>query len=255
MMVRSLILFFTAVLLMVITLLPPESVKAQQQNQVEQWMVDLRGSGAWLARGILDGNLIETNFRNHGEFSRFDDRPFGVWPRGSGNRHIDGIGFYISGRVTGERLKWPELFPEAVADTILSPAAHNFRPDAGGVKAPLDQIWGWLPKPNFHNERRIDPITGQRSPTPARSNDPSSWPDLWPDKLTNPDDPGWPGSWNGFFGKGITQADLESYYVIDDYGDKEYIIDPETGELFSPFGVFYPNSQDSTMGGMGLTVS
>ena len=36
---------------------------------------DYRGSQSWVARGILDGNLIETNFRNHGELSRWDDLP------------------------------------------------------------------------------------------------------------------------------------------------------------------------------------
>ncbi|MCH8524638.1 MAG: hypothetical protein LAT52_08820, partial [Balneolales bacterium] len=115
------------------------SLPAQAQNggTVPQWMTDYRGEQSQLARGILDGNLIETNFRNHGELSRYNDRPFGIWPRGTTNRHIDGIGFYVSGRVTGERLKWPQFFPEATADTILTPASHHFRPDAGGVKAPL----------------------------------------------------------------------------------------------------------------------
>ncbi|MCH8525274.1 MAG: hypothetical protein LAT52_12050, partial [Balneolales bacterium] len=157
-------------------------------------------------------------------------------------------------RVTGERLKWPQFFPEATADTILTPASHHFRPDAGGVKAPLGPIWGWLPKPGFHNERRIDPITRTRNPVPAMSNDPSSWPEYWPDRLDNPDDPGWPGQWNGYFGKGVLQADLETYYVIDDFGDHEYTINAQ-GQLFSPHGVFYPNSRDSTMGGLGLTVA
>ena len=35
----------------------------------------------------------------------------------------------------------------------------------------------------------------------AISNDPRTWPDEWYDKLNDPDDPGWSGSWNGFFGK------------------------------------------------------
>jgi hypothetical protein len=227
---------------------------AQPVTQAPSWMVDVRGQQNQIARGILDGNLIETNFRNHGELSRYNDRPFGIWPRGTTNRHIDGIGFYVSGSVYGERLKWPQFFPNAVSDTTVNPASHNFRADAGGVKAPLGPIWGWLPKPGFHNDRRIDPITRTRNPVPALSGDPSSWPDYWPDKMDNPDDPGWPGQWNGYFGKGILQADLETYYVVDDFGDKEYTVTPD-GQLYSPFGVFFPNSQDSTIGGMGLTVS
>lgn len=238
----------------IVVVLMTATITAQPLLEAPPWMKDIRGQQGQIARGILDGNLIETNFRNHGELSRYGDRPFGIWPRGTTNRHIDGIGFYVSGQVTGERVKWPHLFPGAVTDTTLSPAAHNFRADAGGVKAPLGPIWGWLPKPGFHNDRRIDPITRTRTPVPALSGDPTSWPGDWPDRFDNPDDPGWAGQWNGYFGKGIQQADLETYYVIDDFGDKEYTLNSE-GQVYSPFGVFYPNSNDSTMGGMGLTVS
>ncbi len=229
-------------------------LSGQPLLEAPPWMKEIRGEQGQIARGILDGNLIETNFRNHGELSRYNDRPYGIWPRGTTNRHIDGIAFYVSGQVYGERLKWPQIFPGAVSDTILSPASHNFRGDAGGVKAPLGPVWGWLPKPGFHNDRRIDPITRTRTPVPALSGDPSSWPSDWPDRFDNPDDPGWAGQWNGYFGKGIQQADLETFYVIDDYGDKEYNLNDQ-GQVYSPFGVFYPNSADSTMGGMGLTVT
>jgi len=64
---------------------------------------EYRGSETEIARGILNGNLIETNFRNHGELARWDDNPWGVWPRGIGGRHVDGVGVLVSGRVPGER--------------------------------------------------------------------------------------------------------------------------------------------------------
>ena len=211
------------------------------------------GRESSIARGVMNGNLIESNFRNHGEFARYLDNPYGVWPRGTGNRHIDGIALYIGGRVTGERLKWPQFYPNATSDTVLSPVAHNYRGDAGGVRAPTGSIWGWLPKNGFHNDRRIDPFTGLREPQPAMSDDPTTWPDFWPDKLDN-EDSGWRGLWNGFFGKGIRNADLESYYVMDDYGDKEYTIDVESGQPNSPFGIFYPDANDSTKAGLGLEV-
>ncbi len=44
-----------------------------------------RGESESIARGVLDGNLIQTNFRNHGEFSRWNDIPWGVWPRDIGS--------------------------------------------------------------------------------------------------------------------------------------------------------------------------
>ena len=36
---------------------------------------EYRGDEDLIARGILDGNLIETNFRNHGELARWNDLP------------------------------------------------------------------------------------------------------------------------------------------------------------------------------------
>lgn len=211
---------------------------------------DLRGTESSIARGVLDGNLIETNFRNHGELSRWNDIPWGVWPRGIGGRHIDGIGILIAGQVPGTREALPQFYP-GKRDTTLNPVILTYR-DAGKTVGPEGELWGWLPLPGFHNPNRSDPITGQRIPVPALSDDPTSWPRFWPDRVDNPDDPGWPGTWNGFFGKGILSADLESYYVMDDLSDMEYAIDPETGRPNSEYGVFYPNPSDSTMGGLGL---
>ncbi len=228
---------------------------AQQRDIPDQY----RGRVQSIARGILDGNLIETNFRNHGEMSRYDDAPWGVWPRGIGGRHIDGIGIVISGLVPGERAKWGL----AATDTVLNPTIINYR-DAGRRTGPNGNVWGWLPLPGFHNPDRVDPITGSRTPTPALSDDPTSWPAFWPDRLQNPDDPGWRGddvdgnanvaAWNGLFGKGVFNADLESFYVMDDLSDMEYAVDPVTHRPYSKYGVFYPDPADSTKGGLGLQV-
>lgn len=212
---------------------------------------DLRGDETLIARGILDGNLIETNFRNHGELARWNDIPHGVWPRGIGGRHIDGVGIMVAGQVYGERLKWQEFFPNVRSDTILNPVILTYR-DFGKRLSPDGSLWGWTPLPGFMNENRLDPITRQRTPTPALSDDPTSWPNFWPDRLDNPDDPGWPGQWNGFFGRSVFNADLESFYVMDDFTDQEYALDPEERRPHSEYGVFYPSPRDSTIGGMGL---
>lgn len=238
--------------LLLAALLPP---LAHAQGEIPP---QYRGTSTAIARGILDGNLIETNFRNHGEMSRFGDLPHGVWPRGVGGRHIDGVGIVVSGIVEGERAKWG-LAP---TDTLLNPVIIHYR-EAGRRTGPRSDIWGWLPLPGFNNPNRLDPITGQRTPTPALSDDPASWPAFWPDRLDNPDDPGWRydevdnnpnvAGWNGLFGKGVFNADLESFYVIDDLNDREYALDP-SGQPYSPFGVFYPDPADSTKGGLGLQV-
>ncbi len=235
---------------------------AQAQN-AEAIPDDLRGNETHIARGILDGNLIETNFRNHGELARWNDLPWGVWPRGIGGRHIDGIGAIVAGQVPGERRKWQNrgFYADAQGDTTLNPFILTYR-DFGKRTGPSGEIWGWLPLEGFNNPNRLDPITMSRTPTPAISSDPASWPVFWPDRLDSPDDPGWRNdeidedpflaAWNGFFGKGVFNADLESYYVMDDHSDMEYAIDPVTNNPNSEFGVYYPNPSDSTMGGLGM---
>ncbi|MFT5143316.1 MAG: hypothetical protein ACI80V_002285 [Rhodothermales bacterium] len=223
------------------------AVPAMAQNG-EGIPTEYRGAEVSIARGILDGNLIETNFRNHGELARWNDAPWGVWPRGIGGRHIDGIGIIVAGRVPAERAKWPAFGGRP--DTLVNPVILTYR-DAGKRLGPGGALWGWLPLNGFHNPSRIN-SQGQVEPTPALSDDPTSWPTFWPDRLDNPDDPGWAGQWNGAFGRGVFNADLESYYVMDDYSDMEYAIDPETGQPFSPYGVFYADPADSTKGGMGL---
>ena len=237
--------------------------RAAMAQNAEAIPDNLRGAEEFIARGILDGNLIETNFRNHGELSRWDDLPWGVWPRGIGGRHIDGIGAIVAGQVPGERLKWQSLgfYLDAQADTTLNPFILTYR-DFGKRTGPSGELWGWLPLPGFNNPDRLDPIALTRTPTPAISSDPMSWPVFWPDRLDSPDDPGWRNdeidedpsvaAWNGFFGKGVFNADLESYYVIDDHSDMEYAIDPVTNNPNSELGVYYPSPSDSTMGGLGM---
>jgi len=209
---------------------------------------DFRGKEKLISRGILDGNLIETNFRNHGEIARWNDLPWGIWPRGIGGRHIDGIGINIAGRVPAERRKWP--FYNGRPDTLVNPVVLTYR-DAGKRLGPDGSLWGWLPLNGFHNETRFNRL-GKLEPTPALSDDPTSWPAFWPDRLDNPDDPGWSNQWNGFFGRGVFNADLEGFYVMDDYSDMEYSVDPDTKSPLSRWGVFYPSPSDSTIGGLGL---
>lgn len=219
----------------------PFSVSMQAQTTIPD---SIRGNNNWVVRGVMDGNLIQTNFRNHGELSRWSDIPFGVYPRGTNNRHMDGVALYIGGAVDGVDADG--------APVTVTPISQNYREFKS--QSPRGEIWGWLPLPYFHNNDRIR--NGQRSPIPARSDDPTSWPSFWPDRLTVTDDIGWSGSWNGLFGKGVLNADLESYYVIDDIGDKRYNFDAVSGQPSNDLGyIYYPNPADSTIGGLGLQVS
>ena len=237
---RNIALFFALLLLVLVQV-------AQGQSRIP---TEYRGDQEFTARGVMDANLIQTNYRNHGELARFGDNPWGNWPRGIGGRHIDGIGVAVAGVVQGEREKWSEFYGEG-PDPELNPVIFHYR--SAGTRIGFDGIiYGWNALPGFFNTERLNRITDTLDPIPALSSDNSSWPGFWPDRLSNPDDPGWPGQWNGLFGKGILNADLESYYVMDDGRDYEYALNPQTGVPLSPKGVFYPNPSDSTYGGLGL---
>lgn len=212
---------------------------------------EYRGSSDWVSRGVMDGNLIETNYRNHGELSRWNDLPWGVWPRSIGGRHIDGLALLVAGRVQAQR---PAPFYSVTGDTTLSPVALNYRENAVRRNPRTGDIWGWLPLDGFLNRDRRDPVSGRFERIPAISDDPTSWPDSWPDKMNSPDDPGWVGKWNGLFGKGVFNADLETFYVMDDLSNQGYHFDNQNNEPFSPYGIYYADKSDSTIGGLGLQV-
>lgn len=210
---------------------------------------EYRGSESQIARGVLDGNDIETNFRNHGEMARWGDIPWGIWPRGAGGKHVDGIGFLFAAEVLGERIKW---YDGASSDTTINPVILNYR-DAGKRESPyLGSIWGWLPLNGFYNSNRTAPIGGGIQVIPAASDDRTSWPDEWPDRLAETEDSGWPDSWNGYRGKGLATGDQETFYVMDDLSDQEYAANIETEGPHSRHGVYYPSPSDSSKSGLGL---
>ncbi|MEX2603286.1 MAG: hypothetical protein WD361_03740 [Gracilimonas sp.] len=214
---------------------------------------EYRGDSDYILRDVIDANNITTNLRNHGEMARWNDIPWGQWKEG---RHIDGIGFVVSGQVTGERSKWPQFYGESAQDTLLNPVIILYR-SAGTRISPYDgSIWGWLPLGEFQNQSRV---TTQPGPNVliARSSDSTTWPDQWPDKLVDESDPGWGGSWNGVLGKGKRIAGDELFYVMDDASDREYQIRKDhSGNKYanSDHGIYYPSASDSTLGGMGLQI-
>ncbi|RNC83822.1 MAG: T9SS C-terminal target domain-containing protein [Balneola sp.] len=224
---------------------------------------EYRGTQEMIARGILEGNAIQTNFRNHGEHSRWGDLPWGIWPNltcdrfdptctGGGGRHIDGVGFIVAAKVVGEQAKWSYYYGEGARDTTLNPVIINYKAAGIRVSPYSSNIWGWLPLNGFHNISRVDPITFSASPVPATSDDNTSWPNSWPDRLSETTDAGWPGSWNGFRGKGLATGNQETFYVMDDFSDHEYSFGQEVEGPHSTFGVYQPSPSDSSMGGLGI---
>jgi hypothetical protein len=170
-------------------------------------------------KGYMDGNLAATVYYNFGEIADWENEPSrsGVWPKGTNHTYIDGVAIIVQAET-----KDPQ-------GNIIHPLESNYyeftRYDpATGV------TYGWWPLPGY---------SAPYSSYPARSDDETTWPGHWPDRPSD-----WDGSWNGFFGNGVQNADVETYFVFDDNEDREYIKKHS----------FYPDADDLTRGGLGMQV-
>ena len=183
--------------------------------------------------GTMDGNLVRTIFINWGELAHWPDSPSGEWPKGSGHQYVDGVALVVQTRVTD------------INGKVVYPMETQYREFVD--RGPHDQLWGWAPLPGYFNPQ------GNK---PAITSDPTSWPDQWPDKpdgwinlneIRNDFDDDGNGLiddvvyWNGFFGKGVFNAEIETYFVFDDDPDEEWD--------------FYPDPSDSSRRGLGLEVA
>jgi hypothetical protein len=181
--------------------------------------------------GTHDANLIRTVFLNYGMVGDYPADPGNVdlsifhsieIPKGSGENYSDGTTPFVLANVimqNGNPAYIMETgFRERQATSPITNKTMRFEPRFGYFQ--ID--------PNINKGR-----------SSAISNDPRTWPDEWYDKLNDPDDPGWSGSWNGFFGK-APKADQESYVVYDDN--------------FYDAWNYYPDSRDVTRRGLGMRV-
>ena len=202
------------IILIVCILLLPAQVLAQR-------VVDKnKGNHNNTKTGYMDGNLVETIYLNFGEIADWQNNQQGAngaWPKGSGHLYIDGVAIIVQAET------------QDPAGNIIHPLETNYyeftRHDpATGV------TWGWYALPGYDN-----PFNN----TIARSDDETTWPLHWPDRLSD-----WDGVWNGFFGKGVKNADLETFFVFDDNEDRQYMM----------FNNFYSDNEDPDRGGLGMQV-
>jgi hypothetical protein len=158
-------------------------------------------------RTEIDGNNVRTsvfNFAFSGRTGVGQGVPY-EWPKNTGRDYIALIALYIGGEVKDDT--------GATIHVVDLPA---FRQKPGGAD------WNINPVPGYFNL-----ATGKI----AKSDDPTTWPPFWPDKLTDPGDPGWKGEWNGYFGKNLFNADQEMYYRAGDDNYDRYNYHPDTTDL------------------------
>jgi len=204
-----------------------------QAQNVPEFLKDpqYRSSREYRKSAESDGNRVWITFHNTGLLGGVGEIR-GEWPRGSDVNYIGDVSPVVS-------LEIPvDVNNDGVADTLVQHSLTNFGPRAGqGPRPGETQFWGFEPMAGFANN------DGEND-RPAISGDESTWPNRWPDQ------PNWIGSdgspdWNGFFGRGIQNADFETYFWTDDQND-----------VFMQNNYdFQPDSTDATRNGQGLAMS
>ncbi|MBU2585547.1 MAG: hypothetical protein KKH32_09485, partial [Bacteroidetes bacterium] len=172
-------------------------------------------------KGFMDGNLAATVYYNFGQIADWLNEPSrsGVWPRGTNHTYVDGVAIIVQAEA---------IDPFGRKIHPLETNYYEFtryNPSTGVT-------YGWWPLPGYSAPKPFNSF-------PARSDDPKTWPNTWPDRLND-----WDGKWNGFFGKGIFNADIETYFVFDDHEDREYLLRNN----------FTPDIKDPDRGGLGMQV-
>lgn len=159
----------------------------------------------------------------------------GEWPINSGHITLAKIATWFGSKVRGTDGVIRHIVSESNGTWTADPTNHS----SGDADTDTGEWWTMTPLPGFYNP--TPPPEESDLPWVAMSHKNWSWPDLWPDKMVDAIDPGWPGSWNGYFGKNLFNADQESFYMMDDWHNKEF--------------PFYPDANDSTRRGLGLRVA
>ncbi|MFQ6617528.1 MAG: hypothetical protein ACE5QV_02460 [Fidelibacterota bacterium] len=174
-----------------------------------------RGDRLFRRKTLIDGNMVKTMVWNNGVTGRYapGNGLAYEWPKNSGKFYLAQTGLLVGTEIVSEDGKIQHIV-----------AAHE-RSSPGGKSWSLEPIPGYL-NPN--------------SSDIAKSDDPSTWPQFWPDKAGDPVDPGWKGSWNGYFGKNQFNADQELYFRSTDDGYDRYN--------------YYPDSTDLTRRGTGFII-
>ncbi|RMF69775.1 MAG: hypothetical protein D6743_01340, partial [Calditrichaeota bacterium] len=167
----------------------------------------------------IDGNNVRATVFNFGFSGRTAARPDEIayeWPKNTNRIYVALVAIWKAGEVKDES-----------GNIIQIVDFPTFR------QSPSGDSWNLEPVPGFLNPD---------ANSIARSDRPETWPTAaqggWRDKRDDPVDPGWIGSWNGFFGKNVFNADQEMFYRTSD-------------DLYTRFN-YIPDETDPSRGGLGL---
>ncbi len=186
------------------------------QGKLYEGPDDPAGDIAAEREGCMNGNQVYLYFQNTTELADWPRVDASLWPNTyDGTRMLDGIGLLVGARVYIENDtlpidKWSEILTKTDLDTLyFCQTSYRQKMDTD----PTGTIeWGYYPVFGYFNEN---------SEYPAMSNRPGSWPPGgWPASGRALK---WAGEWDGRFGRGVIYADLETYFVVNDAQDLEYL--------------------------------
>ncbi len=167
----------------------------------------------------IDGNNVRATITNWAQSAQSGNPGdfWYEWPKNTGRVYVALTQLWMGAQTT-----------DVNGDTLWITDVANFR------RNPVNENDSWT----------LEPIKGYVNPAGAalgiaQSDEPTSWPPFWPDKLADAGDPGWRESWNGFFGKNAFNADQEFFYKV---GDDRY----------DRYPTYFPDSTDLSRKGLGL---
>jgi hypothetical protein len=221
--------------LLLSALLLPALAQAQDRSALPDFLFQSQywGSRDNEKKNIHDGNQIAISFFNTGLWAGVGETR-GNWPKGSRDFYIGDVVPVIVAEVP------VDLDGDSRPDTNVVKALTPRHPRSGSNNNPENPsiFWGLEAMAGFASNENDNE-------SPAISTSPETWPDRWPDQPTWIDAETGGADWNGFFGRDIFNADLESYYWADDHSDKE---------MQSRYPGFHPDSTNTSRDGLGLAV-
>ncbi len=207
-----------------------------QQDPLLQWAKHNRGNSLYRKFGVHNGNRVAVTFRNDGSISGTDPNDIrGAWPYPSTQDSYIGDVTPLVGIQIPIRDYNGDHIPDTLHSVTISPGPRTRQ--ANKVDPVDGHFQGFEPEPGY---------ALQSQDTLAMSHIPTSWPAVWPDHPDWVDPTTGKAVWDGYFGKGVINADQESYFVMDDAQDNS--VQRRTNYLF------HPDSTDTTRNGMGLVV-
>ncbi len=212
---------------------------SRAEAQLEQY----KGSAINRYQNIHSGNKVRTIFYNYGLVGNVNEISC-EWPLGTGDEYVGDVTPIVG-------LEFVHPNGDTLHSVITCSSPRQSPEYIEGIFAGFEPLQGFAGLP----------IPGEVGQV-AMSHQPSTWPAFWPDKMytdandqlwvRDENDPGWPGSWNGYFGKNVMNADQESYFQMDDNTDAEWFqrLDNAGNPVY-----FYPDATDSTRRGLGIRVN